>query len=48
MLMEIEKIKSFDQMFLEHGFAEEEISRAVKEYDLLKDPQFYKMQQEMQ
>jgi hypothetical protein len=43
MLMEIEKMKAFDQMFIEHGIAEEEISRAVKEYDLLKDPEFLVM-----
>jgi len=40
MLLELEKMKAFDQMFFEVGFAEEEISRAVKEHDLLKSPEF--------
>ena len=48
MMMEVEKVKAFDLMFNEHGFAEEEIARAVKEYDLLKDPDFLEMQKEMQ
>lgn len=48
MMMEVEKVKAFDLMFNEHGFAEEEIARAVKEYDLLKDPDFLEMQREMQ
>jgi len=47
MLLEIEKMKAFDQMFNNVGFAEEDISRAVKEYDLLKDPEFMAMQMEM-
>ena len=35
-------------MHNELGFAEEEIARAVKEYDLMKDPECLEMQREMQ
>jgi hypothetical protein len=34
MIMEMEKMKAFDAMNLEFGLTEEDISRAVREYDL--------------
>jgi hypothetical protein len=34
MVMEFEKMKAFDAMNQEFGLTEEDISRAVKEYDL--------------
>lgn len=43
MMMEMEKMKAFDDLFLEVGFAEEEIARAVKEYDLTKTVEFATM-----
>ena len=43
MMMEMEKMKAFDVLFLEVGFAEEEIARAVKEYDLTKTVEFATM-----
>ena len=36
-------MKAFDDLFLEVGFAEEEIARAVKEYDLTKTVEFATM-----
>ena len=35
-------------MHNELGFGEEEIARAVREYDLMKDPEYLEMQREMQ
>ena len=43
MMMVMEKMKAFDDLFLEVGFAEEEIARAVKEYDLTKTVEFATM-----
>ena len=40
MLMEMEKMRSFDEIFLKHGVGEEEISRGFREHKLDQDPQF--------
>jgi|LakMenE01Jun11ns_1017448.scaffolds.fasta_scaffold8642766_1 hypothetical protein len=40
MLMEREKMKAFDRLFNEVGAAEEEIAKAMKEYELEKSPEF--------
>lgn len=41
--MELEKMKAFDAMNLEFGYTEEDISRAVREYDLINTPEFASM-----
>ena len=43
MIMEMEKMKAFDAMNLEFGLTEEDISRAVREYDLTNQPEFASM-----
>lgn len=48
LIMEVEKIKAFDRMFLEFGVDEKDISRAVKELDLLKSPEYQELVKEMQ
>ena len=40
MLMEREKMKAFDRLFIEVGAAEEEIAKAMKEHELEKSPEF--------
>jgi hypothetical protein len=46
--MEVEKMKAFDKMFLEFGCDEKDISRAVKELDLLKSEEYITLVKEMQ
>jgi hypothetical protein len=48
LIMEVEKIKAFDRMFLEFGVDEKDISRAVKELDLLKSLEYQELVKEMQ
>ena len=39
-IMETEKVRGFDQLWLEHGVSEEEVSRGFREHNLQTDPQF--------
>ncbi len=48
LIMEVEKIKAFDKMFLEFGVDEKDIARAVKELDLLKSAEYQELVKEMQ
>lgn len=43
--METEKVRSFDQLWLEHQVTEEEISRGFREHNLQTDPQFQNLVQ---
>ena len=47
LIMEVEKIKAFDKMFLEFGVDEKDIARAVKELDLLKSAEYQELVKEM-
>jgi hypothetical protein len=39
-MMELEKMRSFDELFMEFGVGEEEISRGFRENKLDADPEF--------
>jgi len=47
-MMEVEKQKAFDLMFIEFGVTEDEITRAVREHELLKSVEYTALQQELQ
>jgi len=40
MIMETEKIKGFDELYLEFGVGEEDISRGFRENNIQSDPEF--------
>jgi len=46
--MEVEKQKAFDLMFIEFGVTEDEITRAVREHELLKSEEYMALQKELQ
>ena len=48
MIMEMEKMRSFDELFLKYGVGEEDISRGFRENKLDGDPEFIQMIQAVQ
>ena len=48
LIIDVETMKAFDKIFLEFGCDEKDISRAVKELDLLKSEEYITLVKEMQ
>lgn len=48
MIMEMEKIQGFDELWLQYGVGEEEIARGFRENNIQTDPEFTEYAQQMQ